>query len=72
KQGIDDLIAMVTEELANLRTVVKLRIPQSEYKLVSDLMREGKVLDSDYEENDVLLTVEIPQIWEHKVQAYLV
>lgn len=72
KQGIDDLIGMVSEEVANLRKVVKLRIPQSEYKLVSDLMREGKVLDSDYEENDVLLTVEIPLQWEHKVQAYLV
>lgn len=72
KEGLDVLIEKVAEEVANLRKVVKLRIPQSEYKLVSDLMQEGKVLDSDYEENDVLLTVEIPIQWQHKVQAYLV
>lgn len=68
--GIPNLLEKITEEVANLRKVVKLRIPQSEYKLVSDLMREGNVLESDYEENDVLLTAEIPIHWEHKVEPY--
>ncbi len=71
KEGIDDLIGKITEEIANLRKVVKLRIPQSEYKLVSDLMREGTVFDSDYEENDVLLTVEIPLHKEYLIKPYL-
>jgi GTP-binding protein HflX len=70
KEGVEELLARITEEVANLRKVFHLRIPQSEYKLVSDLMREGRVLSSDYEDNDVLLTVEVPLILEHRVKDY--
>jgi len=70
KEGIDILIERVVEEVASLRKVVRLRIPQSEYKLVSELMKEGNVLHSEYEENDVLLNVEIPTYLDHKVEKY--
>lgn len=70
-EGFDDLIAMMLKELSALRKVVKLRIPQSHYALVSELMREGKVLFSEYEEDDVLLQVEIPVRLEHKVHPFL-
>lgn len=70
KQGVDNLLDKVAEEVANLRKVFHLRIPQSEYKLVSDLMRDGRVLTSDYEDNDVLITVEVPLVLEHKVKPY--
>jgi len=71
KTGLDRLAEVMIEELAKLRKVVQLRIPQSEYALVAELMKEGNVLFSDYEENDVLLKIEIPARLEYKVQPYL-
>lgn len=71
KTGLDQLAEVMTEELSRLRKVVSLRIPQSHYALVSELMKEGKVLFSDYEENDVLLKIEIPARLEYKVTPFL-
>ncbi|MBS0621057.1 MAG: GTPase HflX [Verrucomicrobia bacterium] len=71
KTGFDDLLAAMTQEISLLRKVVHLRIPQSHYGLVSELMREGKVLSCTYEENDILMQVEIPSQLEHKVEAFL-
>lgn len=71
KTGFDQLLEVMMQELSLLRKIVKLRIPQSHYALVSEIMREGRVISSEYEENDVLLHVEIPRHLEHKVQAFL-
>ncbi len=59
------------EEVASLRTVLRLRIPQSEYALVSDLMHEGRIIESEYEENDVLLVAEIPKQLEYKLKKFI-
>jgi GTP-binding protein HflX len=71
RTGFEDLLDIMIKEISNLRKVVKLRIPQSHYDLVSLLMREGRVLTSDYEGNDVLLHVEIPRHLENKVLPFL-
>jgi GTP-binding protein HflX len=49
---------------------VRLRIPQSQYALVSELMREGRVVSCDYEDNDIFIDVEIPARLEHKIKEY--
>jgi GTP-binding protein HflX len=72
KQGIDELLELMIKEIANLRKVVKLRIPQSHYVLVSEMMREGKVISCDYEENDVILEIEIPHHLEKRVAHFLI
>ncbi len=69
--GFDDLTEVMIKEISSMRKLVKLRIPQSHYALVSELMRIGKVLSSEYEGNDVLLEVEIPRQLESKVQPFL-
>ncbi len=69
-QGMDDLATAIVNELARLRKRLKLRIPQSHYALVSELMREGKVYSCDYEGEDVLLDAEIPAKLEHKVEQF--
>jgi len=69
--GFNDLMEMMMEEVSLLRKVVSCRIPQSHYALVSELMREGRVIHSDYEENDILITIEIPSALEYKVKPYL-
>ncbi|MBM3193351.1 MAG: GTPase HflX [Chlamydiae bacterium] len=70
KTGFDELIDLMLSEIAKLRKVVKLKIPQSYYALASELMREGRVIFSGYEENDILLEIEIPASLEHKVVSF--
>lgn len=71
RTGFDELLERMEQEISKLRTIVNLRIPQSQYALISELMREGRVITSDYEENDVLLQIEIPSYLEHKVAQFV-
>jgi GTPase len=71
RTGLDELSDVMIEELSRLRKTFKLRIPQSQYALVAELMKEGRVIFSDYEENDVLLKIEIPAKLEYKVTPFL-
>ena len=71
RSGFDHLYEVIQEKLSDLRKVVKLRIPQSEYALASQLMKEGSVISSDYEGNDILLEVEIPAKLEHKIHPFI-
>ena len=63
---------MMEQEVSKLRKKVTLRIPQSDYALVSELMREGRALQCEYEENDILLVIEIPAALEYKVEPFIV
>jgi len=69
-KGLDHLMEIMMSELSNLRKRVELRIPQSHYVLISELMREGRVISSEYDANDVLLDIEIPTRLEHKVLPF--
>ena len=69
-EGMEELSQMMMESLDLLRHVCHLRIPQSHYDLVSELMREGRVIKCEYEENDVMLTVDIPSRLMHKVKEF--
>lgn len=71
KTGFDHLLEMMTTAISTLRKQFKLRIPQSHYALVSELMREGRVIFCDYEGNDVLLHIEIPGRLESKVKQFI-
>ncbi len=72
RTGFDDLMEMMMKDVSLLRKTVQCRIPQSHYGLVSELMREGRVLSCEYEENDILIKLEIPGRLEHKVLPFLV
>jgi GTP-binding protein HflX len=69
--GFDHLLEVMTQEISSLRKQFKLRIPQSHYALVSELMREGRVIFCDYEGNDILLQVEVPGRYEKKVKQFI-
>lgn len=71
KTGFEELQDQMIQELNRQRTVVTLRIPQSEYHKVSEVMRKGNILKQDYEENDVLLRVDLPQSLAGKLKAYI-
>jgi GTPase len=70
--GVEELLDLMMKEVSLLRKVVKARIPQSHYAIVSELMREGRVIECDYEENDILIKVEIPARLEYKVHPFLI
>ncbi|MBX7067576.1 MAG: GTPase HflX [Parachlamydiales bacterium] len=72
RTGFDELMDRMIQEVSLLRKVVKLRIPQSHYALVSEIQREGKVITCEYEENDILLEIEIPHHLERKVFHYII
>jgi GTP-binding protein HflX len=72
KKGFDDLLEMMMKEIKALRKIFKIKIPQSEYGLIAELSKQGQVLKSEYEENDILLEIEIPKELEHKLQPYQV
>jgi GTP-binding protein HflX len=67
KTGFDRLMDLMIQEIASLRKIVKLRVPQSKYSLLSAVIREGRIISCEYEENDILLEIEIPLHLEHKV-----
>jgi GTP-binding protein HflX len=72
KTGFDELIELMLGEIAKLRKIVKLKIPQSYYALASELMREGRVIESDYEGNDIILNIEIPAHLEYKILPFMI
>jgi GTP-binding protein HflX len=72
KMGFDELLGQMIREISTLRKVVKLRVPQSHYALVAEVMKEGKVITCEYEENDILLEIEIPHHLERKVSHFIV
>ena len=72
KEGFEQLMHRMMKEVSLLRKVVNLKIPQSEYSVVSEIIRKGKVIIREYEENNILLKVEIPAMMEYKIEPYIV
>ena len=71
KQGIDDLIEKIILEISSLRKIVKLKVPQSYYKLVSEIIKEGRIISIDYKDNDILIEAEVPKILEKKLEMFI-
>lgn len=72
RTGLDRLLELMIQEISNLRKTVHLRVPQSEYSLLSSVIRESKIISCDYEENDIMLEIEIPRQFERKVAPFVV
>lgn len=71
KRGFEDLQEMMISELQKRRKKVYLKIPQSEYAIVSEIIRSGNVVSQDYEENDILMHVELPLSLANKYERYI-
>lgn len=70
-QGLEELQQRMIEELKGWRRVLRLRIPQSDYAVVSEVIREGNLLHQDYDGNDVLLHVELPARYAGKLAKWV-
>lgn len=71
REGFDDLLKMIMQEISLLRKVVKLKIPQSHYGIVALLLKEGRIIFQDYEDNYILVEAEIPNNLESKVEQFV-
>ena len=49
---------------------LQLRIPQSRQDLVALLHREGKIVNQDYENNDILINAVIPHSLRHRYAEF--
>lgn len=72
EQGLDDLQDIIIQELSKQRKVGEYRIPQSDYAAVSEIIRLAHVIQQEYEENDVILKVDIPNALATKYKKYLI
>jgi GTP-binding protein HflX len=70
-EGMEQLFEEMMIVLKDRRRRLFLRIPQSEYGLVAEAIREGTVFSQAYEENDVLIDVELPLIHAQQLAAYI-
>ncbi len=70
RTGFDRLLELMIRETMLLRKRVHLRVPQSQYASLSEVMRDGKIITREYDENDILLEVEIPVHLERKVAHF--
>lgn len=70
RMGMEELYHKIAETISHLRKTVCLKIPQSHYALVSLLMKEARVLSSEYVDNYVIIEAEIPAHLEHKVAMF--
>jgi GTP-binding protein HflX len=69
-QGFDELQEMMIQELSRQRKLIEVRIPQSEYAIVSEIMRGGHILNQEYEGNDIVLKVDVPASLANKLSPY--
>lgn len=72
KIGFEELQEMILNELKAFRKLLKLKIPQSDYAIVSEIMRVGHVMSQDYEDNDVIMEVDLPESMAGRVKKYLI
>ncbi len=70
--GFDKLLKAMTDEMSKKRKVISLRIPQSEYHIFSEIKRHGSIISQEYEENDIVVTVELPAAVGKRFHKYTI
>ena len=70
-QGLEDLPARFTALLADRVKKLIYRVPQSRGDISGLIHREGKVLATDYEGNDIILTAIVPNSLEGQLAEFL-
>ena len=71
KTGLESLLELMIEELNKHRRTITLRIPQSQYEIVTEILRAGSILHQDYEDNDVVIKASLPMALAGKFEQYI-
>ena len=69
--GLTELTDRFTDLLADRVKKLTYRVPQSRGDISGLVHREGKVLETDYEGNDILLTAIVPKSLEGLLEEFL-
>lgn len=59
--GLNTLLAEMARCVAIKQVRLSLRIPQSHYHLVTEIIRIGKIIHQEYDDNDILIEAEVPE-----------
>lgn len=70
KLGFMDLEEAMLREIDRGRELVALLIPQSDYRIVSELMKHGTILKKEFRENSIYLQVKLPPSLAGKWKEY--
>jgi GTP-binding protein HflX len=70
-EGFEELRAMMLDELSKMRKKVVLRVPQSDFQVVAEVMQKGNILKKEYDENDIVLEVELPHDLYGRFERYV-
>ncbi|RYD33023.1 MAG: GTPase HflX [Verrucomicrobiaceae bacterium] len=70
-EGLPLLQERLSEMMLDRTRRVNLRLPQSEFGLISLIHQQGKILKQDYDGNDVLVDAIIPRRYEAQIERFL-
>lgn len=70
KLGFMDLEEAMMREIDRTRELITLLIPQSDYRIVSELMKHGTILRKEFRENSIYLQVKLPSSLAGKWKEY--
>lgn len=60
-EGIESLNEAMMHMLSERQMRVSLRIPQTDYRVVAEILAQATLYSKEYDENDILLDVELPR-----------
>ena len=70
--GAESLLHACVEMLTHRVTTASYRIPQSESRIIALMHRDGKVLSTEYEGNDVVVQAILPKEFAARIAAYCI
>jgi GTP-binding protein HflX len=68
--GMEDLLQKCSEVMSDRVRRRRYRIPQCRADLMGMLHRDAKVLSTDYEENDILVTAVVPAAIAGRLESF--
>jgi GTP-binding protein HflX len=71
-EGVDELGDRLSEMMLERTVRLKLRLPQSEFGLMSVIHQQGKLLHQEYEDNDVLIDTVLPRRFEAQFLPFVI
>jgi len=71
KEGIEELVDLMRQKIQDLYRILRLKIPQAQAHLIHKIRSEGRILQLDYEENDIYLRAEIPAALAGQMEPYV-
>lgn len=69
-EGLEKLVDRMCDMMVDRVSRLQLRIPQSRQDLIAMLHRDAKILETNYEGNDVLLTAIVPHTIRHHFEDF--